>query len=228
MDAPDLLRLNVKRSIFIAVAFVLLPISTGLAQTEEVPGCGSLGQNYIGYARDYYTATAADRKLVEGAHFDDEHAALSRGGTTINNARAQGPVGGGLDYVLRVWPNHPLALADLNKYAKIKKSDRPDKMRWTVDCYYKRAITFVPNDGMVRFLYAIYLADFGKETEALENIELAEKLLVAPSTNTLYNMGLVYFRLKRYDDAKRLATIVYEQGYDLPGLKKQLQQAGKW
>ncbi|EKD97526.1 MAG: hypothetical protein ACD_23C00880G0002 [uncultured bacterium] len=177
---------------------------------------------------DYYTASEFDRRRVEVPHFNDEHAALSRGKTVINNRHAQGPVAGGLDYVLRVWPNHPGALADMTKYARIKKSENPDKLPIPVKCYFKRAIVFTPNDSHVHFLYAIHLLDFGYNQEAAEQLELAVKLDEQPSINTRYNMGLIYFRLKRYEEARRIAEDVYSHGYELPGLRNLLKRAGKW
>lgn len=227
MDAYDLLRIKVWSFVVASTAMFILAAQDAHAQNQEVPGCGRLGLNYVGYAMDYYKSKPSERQLVEGAHFKDEHAALSIGKTTINNKSAQGPVAGGLDYVLRVWPNHPGALADLVKYTRIKKSERPDGMM-VASCYFKRAIVFVPEDGMVRLLYAIYLLEFGYAQEALEQAELAEKLIETPTTNHLYNLGLIYFELKRYDDARRLAAEVYGRGYELPGLRKKLERAGEW
>lgn len=198
------------------------------AQNQEVPGCGRLGDNYAGSAMDYYKATSFDRRRVEVPHFDNEHAALALGRTVVDSAHAQGPVAGGLDYVLRVWPNHPGALADMSKYAKIKKSERPDKLKYSVKCYFKRAVAFTPEDSTVRFLFALHLLDFGYEQEAAEQLDIAAKLDDQPSINSLYNMGLAYFRLKRYDEARRIAEEVYSRGYELPGLRNLLQRAGKW
>ena len=198
------------------------------AQNQEVPGCGRLGENFAGYAMDYYKASAFDRSRVENPHFDREHAALLRGKTTVNSLIAQGPVAGGLDYVLRVWPNHPGALADMVKYSRIKKSENPDGMQTPVSCYFKRAIVFRPEDATVRFLYALHLLDIGKEKEASEQLDMAVQLDEEPTINVRYNMGLAYFRLKKYDEARKIAEEVYAQGYDLPGLRNMLTKAGKW
>lgn len=208
--------------------FALAP--TANAQNQEVPGCGRLGENYAGYAMDYYTATPFDRKRVEGPHFDREHAALARGQTTVDYSSSGSKgisVAGSLDYTLRVWPNHPGALADITKYARIKKSENPDGLK-SVKCYFIRAITFKPEDGTVRFLYTLYLLDFGYDQEAAEQLQTAVQLIDQPGINMLYNIGLAYLRLKRYDEARKIAEEVYTNGYELPGLRNMLQRAGKW
>ena len=45
---------------------------------------------------------------------------------------------------------------------------------------------------------------------------------------TYYNIGLAFYRLKRYDDARTHAHAAYRLGFDLPGLKNLLIAAGKW
>lgn len=228
MVAFRLFSVTLQSKAILTCLFLYFMTGSTYAQNQEVPGCGRLGENYEGYAMDYYKASKFDRQRVEGPHFNDEHAALSKGSTVINNRHAQGPVAGGLDYVLRVWPNHPGALADMSKYARIKKSENPDQLKLPVKCYFKRAIVFTPDDSTVRFLYAIHLLDFGYEKEASEQLEMSIKLNDQPNINTRYNMGLLYFRLKRYDEARLIAEDVYSQGYELQGLRNLLQRAGKW
>lgn len=215
-----------------AVLFLvqLLFAMTAFAQNQEVEGCGQLGNNYEGYAMDYYQATPFNRKRVEDPHFTREHAAIARGQTTVdyNNGAKGIPVSGSLDYTLRVWPNHPGALADMATYARIKKSEYPDGMKKPISCYFRMAIAFKPEDGFVRFLYTIHLLDFGHTKEAEEQFDLAVKYLENPNLNIRYNFGLIYFRLKRYDDARRIAEEVYGKNYELPGLRNLLKKAGKW
>jgi hypothetical protein len=44
----------------------------------------------------------------------------------------------------------------------------------------------------------------------------------------LYNLGLVLFDMKLYEDAKARAVAAYELGYPLPGLRRKLERIGKW
>src|SRR6185295_1715921 len=94
-------------------------------------------------------------------------------------------------------------------------------------CYFDRAVRFRPEDGVVRMIYANYLANQKKPTEALAQMQAAEKLLVE-NANLHYNMGLIYLSLKDYDKALHHAHRAYALGWQLPGLRNMLQKAGRW
>lgn len=191
------------------------------------PSCGSLNNNYQGKPTDYRTAPAEQRNLVERAHFHVEHAQIQAGKTSFKHGENSGSLMGGFDYTLRVFPNHHLALQDIDRLGLILKSEKPLNASYTLECYYKRAVSFVPEDGLVRLLYGLYLNRRGKAKEALEQLRFADELS-SDDTNVQYNLGLAYFQIKEYEKAREYAKRAYDRGFPLPGLKNMLIKAGKW
>jgi tetratricopeptide (TPR) repeat protein len=117
----------------------------------------------------------------------------------------------------------------MTRLAEREKTERPLGARFTVACYFARAVEFAPDDGAVRVLYGIYLSRRGHKNEALEHLQAAQKLLAdADNPNLHYNLGLAYFELKDYDKALAHAKKAYELGFPLPGLRDKLKRAGKW
>ena len=191
------------------------------------PACGNLNNNYLGKPTDYRSAPADQRNLVEGAHFRAEHSQIQKGQTSFKHGENSGSLMGGFDYTLRVFPNHHLALQDIDRLGTILKTDKPVNATYTLDCYYKRAIAFVSDDGVVRLLYGLYLNRRGKTKDALEQFRLAEEYS-PDDTNVQYNLGLAYFQVKDYERAREYAKRAYDRGFPLPGLKQMLIKAGKW
>jgi tetratricopeptide (TPR) repeat protein len=96
-----------------------------------------------------------------------------------------------------------------------------------VPCYFDRAIRFAPDDGMVRMILGMYLFKSGNKDEALKQLKQAEKL-EANNANLHYNLGLLYFDLKDYDESLAHAKKAYALGFNLPGLRSKLQSVNKW
>jgi tetratricopeptide (TPR) repeat protein len=188
-------------------------IGTAASAAEQ---CGELGNAFGPFD---YRNEKGNLPIVEGAHFDANVERLVRGKT--------GALGGDIDYVLRAYPNHHRALVSMENLSNRLKMDQPPQASYTISCYYDRAIRFRPDDGVVRALYANFLARRGKPTEAIKQLEAAEKSL-GPSANLHYNMGLIYTDLKQYDKALEHAHQAYQLGFNLPGLKAKLQRAGQW
>jgi Tfp pilus assembly protein PilF len=178
--------------------------------------CGDLANAYGPYD---YRVNKAELKPVEAFHFSTAVEQL-RGGE-------HGYLGGDLDYVLRASPNHHRALLAMDRYAQKLRSNRIPHANYTIDCYYDRAVRFRPDDGTVRVLYGSFLARNGKPQEAIAQLQEAEQLL-GDNANLRYNMGLVYLDLKDYDKALSHAHRAYQLGFNLPGLRRRLQAAGKW
>lgn len=208
---------------------LLLAILGGTAHAsfELDPSCGNLNQNYLGKPTDYRSAPNDQRNLVEGAHFRVEHAQIQKGRTTFTHGENSGSVMGGFDYTLRVFPNHHLALQDIDRLGLLLKTERPLSNFYTIECYFKRAIAFVPDDGVVRLIYGMYLNRRGKTKEALEQLRFADEYS-PDDANVQYNLGLAYFQAKDYEQARQYAKRAYERGFPLPGLKQMLIRAGKW
>lgn len=201
--------------------------TTAHASFDLDPACGNLNNNYLGKPTDYRSAPADQRNLVEGAHFRVEHSQIQKGRTSFRHGENSGSLMGGFDYTLRVFPNHHLALQDIDRLGTLLKTEKPVNASYTLECYYKRAIAFVPDDGVVRLLYGLYLNRRGKTKDALEQLRLAEEYS-PDDTNVQYNLGLAYFQLKEYEQAREYAKRAYDRGFPLPGLKQMLIKAGKW
>ena len=138
---------------------------------------------------------------------------------------AWGSIIGEIDYTLRAFPNHHRALNSMMRY-RIKHPETEDDYL-SADCYFKRAVTFNGNDGVVWMLYGMYQHKIGLKKEALEKYQNAEKLL-KDFAELEYNIGLLYFDLGDYESSLKNAKKAYSIGYPLPGLKQKLIKKGKW
>ena len=180
-------------------------------------GCGPIANAFGPF--DYRTEKGNSLYLVESAHFTPAVEALIRG-----NA---GYLGGDLDYTLRAFPNHHRALMSVMRYGEKTKSPQPPNLRYTVECYFVRALQFKPDDTIARLIYATFLGKNARVPEALQQLEQVSKL-AQDNAFTHYNTGLVYFDLKQYDRALEQAHKAYALGFPQPELRDQLKAAGKW
>ena len=168
-----------------------------------------------------YTS-AEDRSglsVVEKFHFSRAVETLTQGMT--------GSLGGDISYTLEHFPNHHRALASMARLGVRLKSAQPVGARYTVSCFFERAIAFAPHDVTARMVYGNYLLAMGQDATALEQLEAASRL--APDQATIqYNLGLMYVKKKEYDKASAHAQKAYALGFPLPGLKNKLKAAGQW
>ena len=158
-------------------------------------------------------------KQVEGNHLSPDVVNLVKGQT--------GNIGADLDFVLRYFPNHHVALFAMFRLGEKEKRSRPLGANYVVECYFKRALMFRDDDAVVRTIYASYLYKAGKKAEALNQLNKAVQL-GEDSPNINYNIGLIYFDLHEYDKALSFAHRAYGSGFPLPGLRDKLKRAGKW
>ncbi|NNM82144.1 MAG: hypothetical protein HKL98_06040 [Burkholderiales bacterium] len=202
-----------------AATALLMTIFCATASAADICPPANIDAKYGPFDYTDPVAVAQNLPIVEKYHFQPQVEELIRG--------ESGSVIGDLDYVLRSFPNHHRALRSLTRLAMRAHSDRPDHAHFTVDCYFRRALGFAPQDPIVHLLYGNYLYDGGSAKLALDQFLQAEKL--APSNpNVLYNAGLMYFNLKEYDQALSYAKRAYAAGFPLQGLKLKLKKAGKW
>src|SRR5690606_4394679 len=131
-----------------------------------------------------------------------------------------------ISYTLRAFPNHPRALNAMANLARREQSIKPKGSDYTLDCWFQRALAFAPNDPNVHGVYGVQLLKDAKPKEALAQFRKAEAN--GPNGNLYYNMGLAYFELKDYAQARNYAKKAYARGFNLPGLKQKLQQVGAW
>jgi len=201
----------------ILLAIILL-FSTGVYASPYCGALRSVGQ-YGPY--DYTNAEHRANKLpiVEGAHFTKNIERLISGNT--------GTVGAELNYTLHAFPNHHRALNAMSKLAFRDKTQKPIGARYTALCYFDRAVRFNPNDPIVYTLFANHLLKLGKIKLAQQKLEVAEKL-DPENANIKYNLGLLYFKKKKYDKAMSYAKKAYGLGFPLPGLRNKLKRVEKW
>lgn len=204
------------RSLLAAAALAATPLLS-LAQAE-FSTCGSLENGFGPY--DYRTERGPNLRLVEGAHFTPLVEGLLRGHT----ARLPG---GDLDYTLRAYPNHHRALMSVMRYAEKLSSPHPRDLRYSVECYFDRAVRFRADDPIVRMIFATFLAQQKRMPEALKQLETAKEL-AKDNAFTHYNIGLVYLELKEYDRALAQAHVAYGMGFTQPALREGLVAAGRW
>lgn len=182
--------------------------------------CGPIKSGYGPF--DYRTVSDEVRHRVEDYHFTPDVETLRKG----SSAATPGP---DLDYTLRAFPNSPRALLAMSRLATRAKTERPNGARWPVECYFERAIRFLPGDPMPRVLYASYLKERKRPAEARTQLDEAEKVRGDPSDFDVdYNMGLLYFELGAYDKSLEAAKRAYALGAQLPALQNKLKAVGKW
>lgn len=179
--------------------------------------CGAIENAYGPY--DYRTIPAEPRHLVESAHFPPKVETLRSGNT--------GPLGGDIDYTLRAIPNHYRALMAMVRLGERMRSNQPPGAKFPVECYFDRAERFAHDDPMVHVLYGIFLAKASRTKEAEVQLVLAEQL-GSENPQVVYNLGLGYFELERYDQSVEFAKKAEKLGIQLGGLRQRLQRAGKW
>ena len=169
---------------------------------------------------DYYDLEdAKGLNVVETFHFGPQVEALQRG--------MSGSIGGDIGYTLEHFPNHPRALSAMARLGlRIKKNQAPGAHH-SVECYFQRAIDFVPKDGAARALFGAYLLSLRRDADAIEQLQAA--LQVQPGNAAAwYNLGLAKVRQKEWPAALEAAHKAYGLGFPLPGLRQQLKAAREW
>jgi tetratricopeptide (TPR) repeat protein len=157
--------------------------------------------------------------VVERFHFTPQVERLERG--------QSGYIGGDIGYTLEHFANHHRALSSLSRLALREKSSRPKGAKYSIECYFERAIRYRPDDARVRAIFGGYLLALGQQDAALVQLEEAARLEPGNATNQ-YNLGLVYVRKQDYAKARDAARLAYQLGFPLPGLKNKLVAAGQW
>jgi tetratricopeptide (TPR) repeat protein len=136
-------------------------------------------------------------------------------------------VGGDIAYTLEHFPNHHRALAAMARLALRDKNSKPHGAKYSVECYFDRALRFKPDDAKVHSLFGGYLLALNQDGPALEQLQESARLEPSNAT-TRYNLGLLYFKQKNYEQARACAQQAYALGFPLPGLKNKLIAMGQW
>lgn len=180
--------------------------------------CGPLGNTFGPF--DYRTERGEKLGLVEGAHFLPYIEALVRGKTNLT----PGP---DIDYTLRAFPNNHRALLAMMRLGEKENTPKPQGSRYTVECWFERAVQFRPDDTTVRMIYATYLSKNKRVPDAIAHLEYATTI-AKDNSFTHYNIGLIYFDMKIYDKALTQAHTALALGFVRTELRDQLEKVGKW
>lgn len=203
------------RHALIAALFVLAACGAAPLAWAD---CGPLIHHDQG--GDY--TNADDRQgltVVEQFHFTRDVETLRRG--------ASDTLGGDIGYTLEHFPNHHRALAAMARLGLRDKTNHPQGAKYSVECYFDRALRLRQDDARVHALFGGYLLALGQIDAALAQLRDAARLEPSDATNH-YNLGLLYLRKKDYVQARASARQAYALGFPLPALKNKLQAAGQW
>ena len=180
--------------------------------------CGSLD---VGSYGPFDYRTDHDKlPIVLGAHFTPEVEALVRGRTSATP-------GGDISYTLAVIPNNPRALIAMMRLGEKEKTPQPYGSRYSVECWFDRAIRFRPDDAIVRMIYSTYLNKQGRVADANKELAIATSY-AKDNAFTHFNIGLHYFDLKNYDQALIEAHKAMALGFPRSELRDRLKSVGKW
>jgi hypothetical protein len=225
-------RRSVATVTFSFVLSALLPLwLLAPAAAQEVPGgCGALTMQGRFGPYDYragryipestYRSHQALLSTVENAHFTPEVESLRRGKTGALP-------GGDITYTLHAFPNHHRALIAVAALSEKEKTDKPSGTAYPVECWFQRAITWRPDDNIVRLIYASFLAKKSRQNDAEQQLIYVASQ-AGDNAFTYHNIGLVYFDMKDYGKALFHAHKAYELGLGVPTLRDLLKNAGKW
>ena len=199
---------------------LMVLFASPVAFAQNVAGnCGPLRPD--GQYGPYDYRTDRDKlPIVTGAHFTAEVEALIRGTTSHRP-------GGDIDYTLRAIPNNHRALLAMMRLGEKEKTSQPSGSRYSVQCWFERAVLFRPDDAIVRMIYSTYLNSKGRVPDANRQLVIATSY-AKDNAFTNYNIGLHYFDLKNYDKALANAHQAMALGFVQTELKEQLRSVGKW
>jgi tetratricopeptide (TPR) repeat protein len=178
--------------------------------------------SYSPFGRELdYRDPANEKELenIEKHHFTQNVELLLKG--------VSAGIGADISYTLKAFPNHYRALNALVQLSLKEKVGKPREADFTIDCFFKRAINFRPDDSTVRMIYGVYLYKTRKLDEALIHMKKGADLDPL-NANINYNLGLLYFEKKEYEKARSYAKKAYDRGFLLQGLRNKLRTVGKW
>lgn len=201
------------------VAGLALCAGSAIAQIQSTDeDCGPLGASFGPF--DYRVSDAKTRAMVEDYHFTPEVERLEKGSTSVH-------VAGDIAYTLKVFPNHPRALAAMVRLGTRLKTRKPPGSPYSIDCWLERGHRFQPEDAGVLVVTAFYQTKQGDHQSAVRTYKKAIEL-GRDDGNLYYNYGLSLLELKDYAAARDAAEKARARGFPLDGLEKKLKALGKW
>lgn len=165
---------------------------------------------------------------------NDYYAALVTGGYQVVDQYHLGPCEkrlgardypramGECNFILKIFPNHPTALALMSEICEQWKS--PTCM---LDDYFQAAIAINPKVAETYVILGIHLHRVHQYEKAIERYQQA--LQLDPNlTSAHYDLALAYLKTQRFALANEHAQRAYALGASVPGLRNMLQEAGHW
>lgn len=202
----------------ISCSIVCLFATLQLPSYADSLKCGTL--KISGNGPFDYRNEREELSKVEGAHFTEVVEALIRG--TTNNSP-----GGDIGFTLAVFPNNHRALIAMMKLGEREKTDKPSGSRYSVECWFDRALRFRPDDSVVRMIYSSYLDSKGRPSDANNQLDAA-RVYAKDSAITHYNIGMYYLKLNNPEQALVQAHKAMALGWPQRHLQDQLLKIGKW
>lgn len=199
---------------WVLIGMTVIAQSVGAGEGD----CGPLTNAYGPYDYTNSQHRRQNLQIVETHHFDLNVETLARG--------KSGTVAGDLDYTLRAFPNHHRALRAMARY-QIKNGYGSQNGIRSMECYFDRAKRLNANDAEVYAIHGWYLHLRGELEGALAQYRQAEKLK-PNAVDRDYKMGLLFFDMKRYDEARRYAERAYRRKFPDNGLKDKLKSVNQW
>lgn len=182
------------------------------------------GKPYNYYANETRVSTSTYRGgllyLVESRHFTSSVLNLTKGSTSR--------LPGDLIFVLNTIPNHPSALDAYSRYeyryrtSEAFREDRDNQRpAYSADCLFERAVRVFPGNAETFIAWGIHHYR-NSDTNSAKKTFLQALELSPNNVEAHYNLGLVYVDLGQIELARKHATIAYEAGYPLPGLRQKI------
>ena len=186
-----------------------------VAPAHSQEACGELERGIGPY--DYRTATQGQLDVVHNRHFTDRVRNLEGGESSY--------IGSDLTFTLHRFPNHHLALDAMARLVVREGTRQPRHSKYSIDCWFDRAIRFQPDDSMVWLVKGLFYFRLEELDTATEHLRKAVEI-DPDNYQAHYNLGLVLTRAGRHEAAVPHAKQAYELGHPLPGLRNILEREG--
>jgi len=205
------------RHSFAAMVVALCTVQSVEAQVSAQL-CGPLIEP-LQYGPYDYRTDKDKLNLVEKAHFTPQVETLVRGESTSK-------LGFDINYTLQRIPNHHRALVSVLRLAERKQAVMMGLVR-PPECYFERALRWRNDDVVARMIYAKFLGQQGRKSEAIQQLEITAAF-AKDNPMTHLNIGLLLIEMKEYELALARAHMLQLLDPTDIRLRDQLTQAGRW
>lgn len=203
---------------------LVLCLATGPSPSAAQPAvggpCGNPFKNHHG-PQDYRKASYDGLRLVERVHFTPGIESLTKPNTTSFREMA-----GDVGYTLHVFPNHHRALITMVRLGERHKSDQPPGARYTIDCYFQRGMQYVPDDQLVRIIFATHLVKSNRKDQAITLLDDVLARIDNPMTH--HTIGMIYLDMGESERALIQAHQAAALGDPRKNLEDALKAKGAW